>query len=89
MQDKQKNHHQSLLAGGKDLSDPTVNVTIGSSILRGYLDDSGGDLASALARYNGGGKGYAHRVALNMQQFSTRLQAQPDAFVKVALVETR
>lgn len=81
--------HPQLLAGGKDLSDPTVNVTIGSTILRGYLDDSGGDLASALSRYSGGGKGYAHRVALNMQQFSTRLHAQPDSFVKLALVEPR
>lgn len=81
--------HPQLLSGGKDLSDPAVNVTIGSSILRGYLDDSGGDLASALSRYSGGGKGYARRVALNMQQFSTRLHAQPDSFVKIALVEPR
>ena len=81
--------HPQLLSGGKNLSDPAVNVAIGSSILRRYLDDSGGDLASALARYNGGGKGYARRVALNMQQFSARLHAQPDSFVKIALVEPR
>jgi len=78
--------HPQLVSGGKDLSDPAVNVTIGSSILRGYLDDTGGDLASALSRYSGGGKGYARRVALHMQQFSERLHAQPDSFVKVALV---
>jgi soluble lytic murein transglycosylase-like protein len=81
--------HPQLLSGGRDLSDPAVNVTIGSSILRGYLDDSGGDLAAALSRYSGGGKGYARRVALHMQQFSERLHAPPDAFVKVALVESR
>jgi soluble lytic murein transglycosylase-like protein len=81
--------HPQLLAGGKDLCDPAVNVTIGSTILRGYLDDSGGDLASALSRYSGGGKGYAQRVALNMRQFSTRLHGQPDSFVKVAVVEPR
>jgi soluble lytic murein transglycosylase-like protein len=45
-------------------------VAIGSSILRGYLDASGGDVNSALSRYSGGGKGYARRVALHMQQFS-------------------
>jgi soluble lytic murein transglycosylase-like protein len=81
--------HPQLVSGGKDLSDPVVNVTIGSSILRGYLDASGGDLNEALSRYSGGGKGYARRVALHMQQFSARLQAQPDGFVKVALVEPR
>lgn len=79
--------HRQLLSGGKDLSDPVVNVTIGSSILRGYLDDAGGDMNSALSRYSGGGKGYARRVALQMQQFSERLHAQPDPFVKVSLVE--
>ena len=81
--------HPQLVSGGKDLSDPVVNVTIGSSILRGYLDAAGGDLNVALSRYSGGGKGYARRVALHMQQFSARLQAQPDGFVKVALVEPR
>ena len=81
--------HPQLVSGGKDLSDPAVNVTIGSSILRGYLDASGGDLNAALSRYSGGGKGYAQRVALHMQQFSARLQARPDGFVKVALVEPR
>jgi soluble lytic murein transglycosylase-like protein len=81
--------HPQLLSGGKDLSDPAVNVAIGSSILRRYLDDSGGDLASALSRYSGGGKGYARRVALHMQQFSERLHAQPDSFVNVSLVESR
>ncbi|MGF6723286.1 soluble lytic murein transglycosylase-like protein [Paraburkholderia sp. GAS41] len=62
--------HPQLVSGGKDLSDPAVNVTIGSSILRGYLDAAGGDLNSALSRYNGGGKGYAQRVAFHMQQFA-------------------
>jgi soluble lytic murein transglycosylase-like protein len=81
--------HPQLVSGGKDLSDPVVNVTIGSSILRGYLDDAGGDMNSALSRYSGGGKGYARRVALHMQQFSERLHAQPDPFVKVSLVEPR
>jgi soluble lytic murein transglycosylase-like protein len=81
--------HPQLVSGGKDLSDPAVNVAIGSSILRGYLDAAGGDVNSALSRYSGGGKGYARRVAIHMQQFSESLHAQPDAFVKVALVESR
>lgn len=81
--------HPQLVSGGKDLSDPVINVTIGSSILRGYLDDAGGDMNSALSRYSGGGKGYARRVALHMQQFSERLHTQPDPFVKVSLVEPR
>jgi soluble lytic murein transglycosylase-like protein len=81
--------HPQLVSGGKDLSDPVVNVNIGSSILRSYLDAAGGDVNSALSRYSGGGKGYARRVALQMQQFSERLHAQPDAFVKVALVLPR
>jgi soluble lytic murein transglycosylase-like protein len=81
--------HPQLVSGGKDLSDPVINVTIGSSILRGYLDDAGGDMNSALSRYSGGGKGYARRVARQMQQFSERLHTQPDPFVKVSLVEPR
>jgi soluble lytic murein transglycosylase-like protein len=75
--------HPQLVSGGKDLSDPAVNVAIGSSILRGYLDAAGGDVNSALSRYSGGGKGYARRVALHMQQFSRFF---PDEKMSLTLV---
>jgi len=49
--------HPRLIAG-TDLSDPAINVRIGSTILRSYLDESGGDLDAALLCYSGGGRGY-------------------------------
>ena len=42
--------HPELAAAGKDITEPTENVRIGSSILREYLDASDGDLGSALKR---------------------------------------
>ncbi|HEX7911014.1 MAG TPA: lytic transglycosylase domain-containing protein [Paraburkholderia sp.] len=68
--------HPQLIAGVSDLSDPAINVRIGSAILRGYLDESGGDLDAALLRYSGGGRGYAHRVALRMQRFDASLHRE-------------
>lgn len=68
--------HPQLIAGTTDLSDPAINVRIGSAILRGYLDESGGDLDAALLRYSGGGRGYARRVALRMQRFGASLHRE-------------
>jgi soluble lytic murein transglycosylase-like protein len=66
--------HPQLIAGTTDLSDPAINVRIGSTILRGYLDESGGDLDAALVRYSGGGRGYAQRVVLRMQHLDASLR---------------
>jgi soluble lytic murein transglycosylase-like protein len=74
--------HPQLIAASHDLTEPVENVRIGSSILRQYLDASGGDLGIALRRYSGGGKGYAQRVALHMRQFSSSLHASGDEPVK-------
>ncbi|MFL9917937.1 lytic transglycosylase domain-containing protein [Paraburkholderia fungorum] len=66
--------HPRLIAGTTDLSDPAINVRIGSTILRDYLDESGGDLDAALLRYSGGGRGYARRVVLRMQRLDASLR---------------
>ncbi|WCM23442.1 lytic transglycosylase domain-containing protein [Paraburkholderia bryophila] len=66
--------HPQLIAGTTDLSDPAINVRIGTTILRDYLDASGGDLNAALLRYSGGGRGYARRVVLRMQRFDASLR---------------
>ena len=68
--------HPQLIATATDLSDPAINVRIGSTILRRYLDESGGDLDTALLRYSGGGRGYARRVVLNMQRFDASLRRE-------------
>ncbi|ABE35897.1 transglycosylase SLT domain protein [Paraburkholderia xenovorans LB400] len=65
--------HPQLIAGAADLTDPAINVRIGSTILRRYLDQSGGDLDAALLRYSGGGRGYARRVVLRMRSFDASL----------------
>jgi soluble lytic murein transglycosylase-like protein len=80
--------HPQVFASGNDLTEPAENVRIGSSILREYLDASGGDLSVALKRYSGGGKGYAQRVAFRMRQFSASLQTPPDGTAKVVLARS-
>ena len=80
--------HPQVFASGNDLTEPAENVRIGSSILREYLDASGGDLGVALKRYSGGGKGYAQRVAFRMRQFSASLKTPPDDAAKLALVRS-
>jgi soluble lytic murein transglycosylase-like protein len=77
--------HPQVFASGNDLTEPVENVRIGSSILREYLDASGGDLGVALKRYSGGGKGYAQRVVFRMKQFSASLHTPSDDAAKVAL----
>ncbi|RZF28475.1 lytic transglycosylase domain-containing protein [Paraburkholderia sp. UYCP14C] len=70
--------HPQAFASVKELDDPVVNVRIGSSILRACLDASGGDVNTALWRYSGGGKGYAHRVVMHMQRFALLLRTQKE-----------
>ncbi|WP_343656907.1 transglycosylase SLT domain-containing protein [Paraburkholderia caribensis] len=65
--------HPRAFSNVKELDDPAINVRIGSSILRGYLDAADGDIDAALWRYSGGGKGYARRVAVHMRRFSAVL----------------
>ncbi|WP_429556556.1 lytic transglycosylase domain-containing protein [Paraburkholderia youngii] len=68
--------HPQAFASVKELDDPAVNVRIGSSILRDYLDASGGDVTAALGRYSGGEKGYTHRVLVHMHRFTQLLGTQ-------------
>jgi soluble lytic murein transglycosylase-like protein len=77
--------HPQVFASGNDMTVPAENVRIGSSILREYLDASGGNLGVALKRYSGGGKGYAQRVTFRMKQFSASLHMPSDDAAKVAL----
>ncbi|MEM5365998.1 lytic transglycosylase domain-containing protein [Paraburkholderia azotifigens] len=76
--------HPRAFANVKELDDPAINVRIGSSILRGYLDASGGDVDAALWRYSGGGKGYARRVALHMRRFNAVLRTGPQPLEKIS-----
>ncbi len=80
--------HPQLVAASKDITEPSENVRMGSSILREYLDASGGDLDAALKRYSGGGRGYAQRVAFHMRQFSASLHTPQEDLAKVALVRS-
>jgi soluble lytic murein transglycosylase-like protein len=76
--------HPHLTANVGDLSDPEINVRIGSAILRSYLDATGGDLDAALFRYSGGGRGYARRVALQMRSFDVRFHSANDRLAGTA-----
>jgi soluble lytic murein transglycosylase-like protein len=76
--------HPRAFADVKELDDPAINVRIGSSILRDYLVQSGGDIDAALWRYSGGGKGYARRVALHMRRFNSVLRTEPDAIAQMS-----
>lgn len=81
--------HRPLVADVRDLSDPATNVRIGSAILRGYLDDAGGDLDVALFRYSGGERGYVRRVGLRMRQFSSHFHGSADGLTKVSFYTSR
>ncbi len=76
--------HPRAFADVKELDDPAINVRIGSSILRDYLVQSGGDIDAALWRYSGGGKGYARRVALHMRRFNSVLRTEPAALAQMS-----
>jgi len=53
----------------KDLTDPEVNIDIGSSILYGYQRAAGGDLNAAMKNY-GGSKAYAEKIRMRAVEFS-------------------
>ncbi|MEM5326083.1 transglycosylase SLT domain-containing protein [Paraburkholderia sp. JHI2823] len=60
--------HRNILRN-KDLTDPEVNIDIGSSILYGYQRAAGGDLNSAMKNY-GGSKAYAEKIRTRAVEFS-------------------
>jgi len=53
-----------------DIHDPDGNIYVGTSILRRYIDQAGGDMGAALNRYSGGTHGYARRVLARWHYFS-------------------
>ncbi|WP_084688156.1 transglycosylase SLT domain-containing protein [Paraburkholderia oxyphila] len=61
--------HRNLLRDGKDLTDPEVNIDVGSSILYGYKRAAGGDLDAAMKNY-GGSKAYAEKIRTRAAEFS-------------------
>ncbi|MCP3726675.1 lytic transglycosylase domain-containing protein [Paraburkholderia sp. CNPSo 3272] len=60
--------HRNLLHN-KDLTDPQVNIDVGSSILYGYQRAAGGDLNAAMKNY-GGSKAYAEKIRTRAVEFS-------------------
>ncbi|WP_321869981.1 transglycosylase SLT domain-containing protein [Paraburkholderia tropica] len=60
--------HRNLLRN-KDLTDPDVNIDVGSSILYGYKRDAGGDLDAAMKNY-GGSTAYAQKIRARAMEFS-------------------
>lgn len=61
--------HRNLLRNVKDLTDPDVNIDVGSSILYGYKRAAGGDLDAAMKNY-GGSKAYAEKIRMRAAEFS-------------------
>ncbi|MFX1765401.1 transglycosylase SLT domain-containing protein [Paraburkholderia sp. A1RI-2L] len=66
--------HRNLLRNVKDLTDPEVNIDVGSSILYGYQRAAGGDLDAAMKNY-GGSKAYAEKIRVRAAEFSRVLDA--------------
>lgn len=66
--------HRNLLRNVKDLTDPEVNIDVGSSILYGYQRASGGDLDAAMKNY-GGSKAYAEKIRMRAAEFNRVLNA--------------
>ncbi|QGZ57166.1 transglycosylase SLT domain-containing protein [Paraburkholderia acidiphila] len=60
--------HRNILHN-KDLTDPEVNIDVGSSILYGYQRAAGGDLDAAMKNY-GGSKAYAEKIRTRALEFS-------------------
>ncbi|WP_321946410.1 transglycosylase SLT domain-containing protein [Paraburkholderia sp. J10-1] len=60
--------HRNILHN-KDLTDPEVNIDVGSSILYGYERAAGGDLNAAMKNY-GGSKAYAEKIRTRAIEFS-------------------
>lgn len=63
--------HKDVVLRLTDLNDASINVRIGSSILRGYVEAAGGDVHNALLRYSGGSRAYPRRVADSMNSIET------------------
>jgi soluble lytic murein transglycosylase-like protein len=78
--------HRNLVVRTADLTDTDTNVSIGSSILHGYIEASDGDVQDALLRYSGGAKGYPRRVNERMSMIRTafRVQSRDSAHDTVA-----
>lgn len=72
--------HRNLLRHVKDLTNPDVNIDIGSSILYGYRQSAGGDLNAAMKNY-GGSMAYAQKIQSRAAEFNrlfeTPAVAQP------------
>lgn len=69
--------HRNLLRHVKDLTNPGVNIDIGSSILYGYRQSAGGDLNAAMKSY-GGSMAYAQKIQSRAAEFN-RLFETPAA----------
>jgi hypothetical protein len=79
--------HRNLLRHVKDLTNPDVNIDLGSSILYGYMRDAGGDLDAAMKVY-GGSTTYAQMIKTRAVEFAPLFkpaQAEPDAASAVAV----
>jgi soluble lytic murein transglycosylase-like protein len=61
--------HRNLLRHVKDLTNPDVNIDIGSSILYGYRQSAGGDLNAAMKNY-GGSMAYAQKIQSRATEFN-------------------
>jgi soluble lytic murein transglycosylase-like protein len=68
--------HRNLLRNVKDLTDPDVNIDVGSSILYGYMRHAGGDLNAAMKSY-GGSTAYAQKIRARAEEFAPLFAAQP------------
>jgi soluble lytic murein transglycosylase-like protein len=72
--------HRNLLRNVKDLTNPDVNIDLGSSILYGYKRAAGGDLNAAMKSY-GGSMAYAQKIQSRAVEFNhlfdTPAVAQP------------
>jgi soluble lytic murein transglycosylase-like protein len=73
--------HRNLVRHVKDLTNPDVNIDLGSSILYGYMRDAGGDLDAAMRVY-GGSSAYAQTIESRAVEFAPLFKpaaAGPDA----------
>jgi hypothetical protein len=61
--------HRGLLRNVKDLTEPGVNIEVGSAILYGYMRSANGDMNAALKSY-GGSMAYAQKVNLRVEDFA-------------------
>ena len=81
--------HRDLVQRTSDLTDASTNVSIGSTILRDYIEASDGDVHDALVRYSGGARGYARRVSDRMSVIKTAFSttARNNAFATPAALK--